>query len=85
MIAVFVMLSAYIAIIALAAIGVMTYVRSVTIAVDNRQLFRGYMKKAGASRDYETRVVKVQLRKIFLYPYRRMRDIPGLYGPDALF
>ncbi len=36
MIAVFVMLSAYIAIIALAAIGVMTYVRSVTIAVDNR-------------------------------------------------
>ena len=67
MIAVFVMLSAYIAIIALAAIGVMTYVRSVTIAVDYRQLFED-MKKLGASRDYETRVVKVQLRKIFLYP-----------------
>ena len=49
MIAVFVMLSAYIAIIALAAIGVMTYVRSVTIAVDNRQLFED-MKKLGASR-----------------------------------
>ena len=67
MIAVFVLLSAYIAIIALAAIGVMTYVRSITIAVDNRQLFED-MKKLGASRDYETRVVKVQLRKIFLYP-----------------
>lgn len=66
-VAVFVLLSVYIAIISLSAVGVMSYVRSITIAVDNRQLFED-MKKLGASRAYIVQVVKVQLRKIFVYP-----------------
>lgn len=67
MVAVFVLLSAYIAIISLASIGVMTYVRSITIAIDNRQLFKD-LKRLGADKDYIRRVICRQLRRIFTYP-----------------
>lgn len=67
MIAVFILLSFYIAVISLASVGIMTYVRSVTIAIDNRQLFID-LKKLGANEAYELRVLKQQLRKIFAYP-----------------
>ena len=67
MVAVFVLLSVYIAVISLAAVGVMTYVRSVTIAMDNRQLFSD-LGRLGADRNYIERVIRRQLRKIFTYP-----------------
>lgn len=67
MTAVFVLLSAYIAIISLAAVGVMTYVRSITIAVDNRQLFKD-LERLGADKLYIRRVICRQLRRIFTYP-----------------
>lgn len=67
MIAVFILLSFYIAVISLASVGIMTYVRSVTIAIDNRQLFMD-LKKLGANEAYEMRVLKQQLSKIFAYP-----------------
>lgn len=67
MVAVFVLLSVYIAVISLAAVGVMTYVRSVTIAMDNRQLFAD-LGKLGANRAYIERVICRQLRRIFTYP-----------------
>ena len=38
-VAVYVLLSIYVSVISLAAAGIMSYVRSVTIAMDNRQLF----------------------------------------------
>lgn len=67
MVAVFVLLSVYIAVISLAAVGVMTYVRSVTIAMDNRQLFCD-LERLGADRNYIERVIRRQLRRIFTYP-----------------
>ena len=39
MVAVFVLLSIYVSAISLTAAGMMSYVRSITIAMDNRQLF----------------------------------------------
>ncbi len=67
LVAVFVLLSVYIAIISLASAGVMSYVRSITIAVDNRQLFDD-LKKLGADKAYIHRVIRTQLNKIFSYP-----------------
>lgn len=67
MVAVFVLLSLYIAVISLTAAGIMSYIRSVTIAMDNRQLFED-LKRLGADHAYEDHVVKVQLRTIFVYP-----------------
>lgn len=67
LVGVFVLLSVYIAIISLAAIGVMSYVRSMTIAMDNRQLFES-LKRLGANDAYQKRVIKAQLQKIFFYP-----------------
>ena len=45
----------------------MSYVRSITIAMDNRQLFED-LKKLGADRAYVKQVIRVQLRRIFAYP-----------------
>lgn len=67
LISVYVMLCLYIFIIALAAISVMTYVRSISIAADNRQLFDS-LKKLGADRQYQIKILKKQLARIFQYP-----------------
>lgn len=67
LVAVFVLLSLYVSVISLTAAGIMSYVRSITIAMDNRQLFED-LKKLGADEAYEGRVIRVQLRKIFAYP-----------------
>ena len=66
-VAVYVLLSIYVSVISLAAAGIMSYVRSVTIAMDNRQLFED-LKKLGADDAYEERVIRVQLQKIFAWP-----------------
>lgn len=67
LVAVYVLLSIYVSIISLTSAGIMSYVRSVTIAMDNRQLFED-LKKLGADDAYEEKVMRVQLRKIFVYP-----------------
>lgn len=66
-VAVFVLLSIYISVISLTAAGIMSYIRSVTIAMDNRRLFED-LRRLGADNAYRERVVRVQLRKIFAYP-----------------
>lgn len=79
LVAVFVLLSLYIAVISLAAAGIMSYVRSVTIAMDNRQLFED-LKKLGADDAYEENVIKVQLRKIFAYPVAAGCMVTGIFS-----
>lgn len=79
MVAVFVLLSIYISIIALAAAGIMSYIRSITIAMDNRQLFDD-LRKLGADDAYEERVIKFQLRKIFAYPVVSGCAIVGIFS-----
>ena len=79
MFAVFVLLSFYISIISLTAAGIMSYIRSVTIAMDNRQLFDD-LKKLGADDAYEERVIRVQLRKIFAYPVAAGCMIVGIFS-----
>lgn len=79
MVAVFVLLSLYISIISLTAAGIMSYIRSITIAMDNRQLFED-LKKLGADNAYEERVIKVQLRKIFAYPVAAGCTIVGIFS-----
>lgn len=65
--AVFVLLSIYISVISLTAAGIMSYIRSITIAMDNRQLFED-LKRLGADNSYRERALRVQLRRIFAYP-----------------
>lgn len=79
MVAVFVLLSLYISIISLAAAGIMSYIRSITIALDNRQLFED-LRKLGADDAYEERVLKVQFRKIFAYPVAAGCTISGVFS-----
>ena len=67
MISVYVMLCMYICIIALAAIGVITYVRSISVATDNKGIFES-LTKLGADHAYQRMILKKQLAKIFLYP-----------------
>ena len=60
-------LHVYFCIIALAAIGVMTYVRSISVATDNKGIFES-LTKLGADHAYQRMILKKQLAKIFLYP-----------------
>lgn len=66
-ISVYVMLCLYIFIIMLATITIMSYVRSITVATDNKALFES-LTKLGASPAYNKNILKKQLRKIFQYP-----------------
>lgn len=67
LISVYVMLSLYICLISLAAISVMAYVRSISVASDNRELFAS-LEKLGADNRYQRQVLKKQLARIFQYP-----------------
>ena len=60
-------LHVYFCIIALAAIGVMTYVRSISVATDNKGLFEN-LTKLGADAAYKRRVLKKQIARIVQYP-----------------
>lgn len=75
----FVLLSIYISVLALTAAGIMSYIRSITIAMDNRQLFED-LKKLGADDAYEDKVVRVQLRKIFAYPVAMGCIVVGIFS-----
>lgn len=79
MVAVFVLLSLYIAVISLTAAGIMSYIRSITVAMDNRQLFEN-LRRLGANDAYAKRVIKLQLRKIFAYPVTAGCTVVGVFS-----
>lgn len=65
--AVFFMLFIYIALVCFIAVGVIAYTRSLTIAINNKNLFND-LKKLGANNKYIEKCIKVQLKKIFIIP-----------------
>ena len=67
LISVYVMLSLYIFIISLAAVSVMAYVRSISIATDNKGLFES-LTNLGADEAYKRKVLKKQIARIVEYP-----------------
>lgn len=67
MISVYVMLCLYIFIISLAAVSVMAYVRSISVATDNKGLFES-LTKLGADVQYKRNVLKKQIARIVQYP-----------------
>ena len=66
-VSVYVMLCLYIFIITLSTVAIMTYVRGVSVATDNREVFVS-LERLGADREYRKRILNAQLRKIFTYP-----------------
>ena len=67
LVAVFVLLSIYISILSLTACSVMSYVRSLTVALDNKNMFAD-LRRLGAAKAYTERVLRIQLKKIYLFP-----------------
>ena len=67
LISVYVMLCLYIFILSLATAAVMSYVRGVSVAEDNKDVFIS-LKKLGADAQYQKRILNSQLAKIFAYP-----------------
>ena len=67
MISVYVMLCLYIFIISLAAVSVMAYVRSISVATDNKGFFES-LTKLGADKRYKRNVLKKQIARIVQYP-----------------
>ncbi|MDO4542429.1 MAG: ABC transporter permease, partial [Bacillota bacterium] len=66
-IGVFLMLFVYISIICFTAVAVISYTRSITIALNNREMFRD-LRLLGANEAYIKNVIRKQLSKLFLYP-----------------
>lgn len=66
-VSVYVMLCLYIFIITLSTVAIMTYVRGVSVATDNREVFVS-LERLGADREYRKKILNAQLRKIFTYP-----------------
>ena len=73
------MLCLYIFIIMLATITIMSYVRSITVATDNKALFQS-LTKLGAGSAYNKNILKKHLRKIFQYPALRGCAIGWIYA-----
>lgn len=67
LISVYVMLSLYIFIISLAVVSVMAYVRSISVATDNKGLFES-LTKLGADTRYKKNILKKQIARIVQYP-----------------
>lgn len=65
--AVFLMLFIFISIICFAAVTIIAYTRSLTIAINNKQLYDD-LKRLGAKNSYIKRCIKQQLKKIFALP-----------------
>lgn len=66
--AVMLMLFVYIAVICLAAVGIIAYTRGVSIAMNYRQVFVD-LRRLGADRKYMLFCIRGQLAKVFFYPY----------------
>lgn len=74
--AVFLMLFIFISIICFIAVAIISYTRSITIALNNKLLFDD-LKRLGARNNYIERCIKVQLKKIF--------TIPTILGASAIY
>ena len=68
LISVYVMLSLYIFIISLAAVSVMAYVRSISVATDNNKGLFESLTKLGADTRYKKNILKKQIARIVQYP-----------------
>lgn len=66
--AVMLMLFIYIAIVCMAAVGIIAYTRGLSIAMNYRQIFVD-LRRLGANRNYILFCIKGQLRKVFFYPF----------------
>lgn len=66
-VAVFFLVFIFVAIICLAAVGVISYTRSITIGLSNQQLFED-LKRLGANNHYIRKCVLSQLNKLFILP-----------------
>lgn len=66
-ISVYVMLCLYIFIIALSAVTIIAYVRSISAAEDNKELFQN-LEKLGGSKNYRKNILRKQLARLFQYP-----------------
>lgn len=65
--AVFFLVFIFVAIICLAAVGVISYTRSITIGLSNQRLFED-LKRLGANNQYIRKCVISQLNKLFIMP-----------------
>lgn len=65
--AIFYLLFIYVAIICLAAVGIISYTRSITIGINNKNLFDD-LGKLGANKKYIKKCITSQLTKIFVIP-----------------
>lgn len=74
--AVFLMLFIFISIICFIAVAIVSYTRSITIAINNKLIFDD-LKRLGAKNNYIERCIKVQLKKIF--------TIPTILGAGAIY
>lgn len=64
---VFYMLFIYVAVICLASVAVISYTRSMTVAVKNKQVFED-VRKLGGDRDYIRRILSDQVRRVYMLP-----------------
>lgn len=65
--AVYFLVFIFVAIICLAAVGIISYTRSITIGLSNQQLFED-LKRLGANHHYIRKCVLSQLNKLFILP-----------------
>ncbi len=73
---VFLMLFVYITIVCFITVAIISYTRSLTIAINNKTLFED-LKRLGANNKYIEKCIKVQLQKIF--------TIPTIVGSTAIY
>lgn len=66
-VAVYFLVFIFVAIICLAAVGVISYTRSITIGLSNQRLFED-LKRLGANNHYIRKCVISQLNKLFVLP-----------------
>lgn len=64
---IFYMLFIYVTVICLAAVGIISYTRSMTVAVKNKKVFED-VKKLGANKNYLTRILTDQIRRVYILP-----------------
>lgn len=64
---VFYMLFIYVAVICLASVAVISYTRSMTVAVRNKQVFED-VRRLGGDRDYIRRILSDQVRRVYVLP-----------------
>lgn len=65
--AVFFMMLMYVAVICLASAGIISYTRSQSIGISSQQVFED-VGKLGANNDYVRKLLKVQVKKVFVLP-----------------